>query len=289
MTRGMASAATRPILGLANRPQLQSLRGLVGQGMTPKPAAGPLIADFAPGLAIHGYSFRKIRSAYVGPSCRLLRVSDSAERDFGFTSQDYIDIPAINAWLDGSSAKIVRWYDQIGSINWRDEGASRPDLVISGSRAWANTINAGGFLGGPSLSSWAALVVGRPYGTGQFRTLFWTAPSNSAVMLNQFNTNLGKFDGSFVQFGTQTWGNGENASVYLNFLSNPVTGSKNNNAAGSAGSHNATREPNGLGINPDTGGVQPFGRIDEVLFFSADLPVGLQTVLNANQASFYGI
>jgi hypothetical protein len=119
--------------------------------------------------------------------------------------------------------------------------------------------------------------------------VFWTAAFNSAVLIENGSNRFGRFEPSFVQFGSETWASGENASFYLNFMGNPVTASKNNGVAGSAGTHSATRAPNGLGLNPDAGGIQPFGRMDEVILFNADLPSDLRAALNANHRAFYGI
>ena len=249
------------------------------------------IADQARGFAVNGWSFRKIRAAYMGPCCRLVRSSDGAQADFGFTPQNYVDIGAINTWLGGASPEVEIWYDQIGSTNWVSTFSTtsdRPNLVISGSRVWVETINAGGFTGGPSLSTWTALMVGRPQASS-WRTVFWSAAFNAPVLIQDGTANFGRFQGSFVQFGSQTWAAGENASFYLNFMGDPVTASKNNGAAGSAGNHTASRVPNGLGLNPDAGGIQPFGRIDEVVMFNADLPSDLRIALNANHRAFYGI
>jgi hypothetical protein len=249
------------------------------------------IADQARGFGIHGWSFRKLRANYTGPCCRLVRSSDGAQSNFGFTPQGYVDIAAINTWLGGASAKIEIWYDQIGSTNWVSTfgtTGNRPNLVISGNRVWVETITAGGFTGGPNLSTWTALVVGRPQPTN-WRTVFWTAAFNSPVLIEDGSNRFGRFEPSFVQFGSETWASGENASFYLNFMGNPVTASKNNGTAGSAGTHSSTRAPNGFGLNPDEGGIQPFGRFDEVVFFNADLPSDLRAALNANHRAFYGI
>jgi hypothetical protein len=249
------------------------------------------IADQARGFGVNGWAFRKLLASYTGPCCRLVRSSDNAQSDFGFTPQGYVDISAINTWLGGASAEKEIWYDQIGSTNWVSTFGTtgdRPNLVISGSRVWVETIVAGGFTGGPSLSAWTALVVGRPQ-PSSWRTVFWTAANNSPVLIENGSDRFGRFDGSFTQFGSETWASAENASFYLNFMGNPVTASKNNGAASSAGTHSATRAPNGLGLNPDTGGIQPFGRIDEVVLFNADLPTDLRAALNANQRAFYSI
>lgn len=293
MTSGLPPTAIRPILGLVNRSQIQSLRGLRGQRMSPKPPEAPtLFADLATGFAVNGWSFRKLRTAYTGACCRLVRSSDNAQSDFGFTPQGYVDIAAINLWLNGATAKIQTWYDQIGSTNWVSTFSTtsdRADLIISESRVWVNFIAAGGFQGGPSLSAWTAFLVGRPNPVGDYRTVFWNAGGNTPVLLNNSGDSFGRFESGFVQFGTQTWRSGENASIYLNFMGNPVTSVKNNDSTESGGNHTVSRVPNCLGLNPDTGGIQPFGRMDEVVFFNADLSPNLRTALNANQASFYRI
>lgn len=286
MTRGLVTNTTRRLFGLV--PQL--VRGFVGQAMASKPLTlSAPIADLSSGLAVNGWSFRKIRDAYTGPCVRLLRISDSAQLDFRFTAQNYVDVEAINTWLGASSARVVNWYDQIGSNNWNSAGTNPPDLVISGPRVWVN-INTGSFFdNGPSLTAWTALVVGRPFPAGEWRTLFWNAAFNSPILIENSSTRIGRFQSGFAQFGSQTWGGGENASFYLDCMTTLMEAVKNNGPSDSVTTASASVVPNVLGANNDSGGIQPWGRIDELVFFNAKLNSGLRSALNANQRDFYGV
>lgn len=56
---------------------------------------------------------RKVRTAYAGAAIRVLRNSDNAQADIGFTSAGDLDIAAANAF--GSNLKVVKIYDQSGA------------------------------------------------------------------------------------------------------------------------------------------------------------------------------
>ena len=56
---------------------------------------------------------RRVRSGYVGPLFRLIRLSDNAERDVGFDSgTGLIDETGLAAWIGNGQAEVILWYDQ---------------------------------------------------------------------------------------------------------------------------------------------------------------------------------
>lgn len=61
------------------------------------------------------YSMRVLESDYEGPLVKLRRASDNKYMDFGWASNDIVDVAAINAWRQGSEVFIVIWYDQSNS------------------------------------------------------------------------------------------------------------------------------------------------------------------------------
>lgn len=61
------------------------------------------------------YSVRKLFDSYTGPQLKIRRSSDNLVQDFYFNkngvSAEY------EAWIGGSTATIVKWYDQSGKGN----------------------------------------------------------------------------------------------------------------------------------------------------------------------------
>lgn len=91
-----------------------------------------LLLDLYPSASV-AYSFRKIRSAYTGFSCRVRRSSDNAEQDIGFVS-NYLDTASLSSFVGAGNGFITRWYDQ--SLNVIDavqtSGSIQYQIVTSG-------------------------------------------------------------------------------------------------------------------------------------------------------------
>lgn len=66
-----------------------------------------LVDDFA-----DIYSMFRIRKGYTGYCRHVLRTSDNAERDIGFTAGGFYNIKEEIAWAAGSSTRVLRWYNQ---------------------------------------------------------------------------------------------------------------------------------------------------------------------------------
>lgn len=58
------------------------------------------------------YSMFRIRKGYTGYCRRVLRTSDNAERDIGFTAGGFYNIKEEINWAAGSSTRVLRWYNQ---------------------------------------------------------------------------------------------------------------------------------------------------------------------------------
>lgn len=85
-----------------------------------------LLADLVTGT-IHGlYSVRLARAAYTGGLLRIKRSSDNAQLD---VPSDYA---GVSAWIGGSSATVVKWYDQSGSAAHLDYAGSEPTFTLAG-------------------------------------------------------------------------------------------------------------------------------------------------------------
>jgi len=90
-----------------------------------------LLNDF-PSAQI-AYSFRKLRSAYVGNCIKVRRSSDNTTLDIGFAS-NVLDQSALSTFVGGGNGFIEIWYDQSGNANnmVQNTAANQPQIVISG-------------------------------------------------------------------------------------------------------------------------------------------------------------
>ncbi|MBK8583237.1 MAG: hypothetical protein IPL86_15900 [Flavobacteriales bacterium] len=85
------------------------------------------IMDGIPGLDLDNsdiYSMFRLRAGYTGYCRRVMRLSDSAELDVGFTAGGLYDIKKEIEWAGGSSTIVIRWYNQSGS-------GSRPAYLLN--------------------------------------------------------------------------------------------------------------------------------------------------------------
>jgi hypothetical protein len=85
-----------------------------GINSVPPPPSYAYVLDDYPTNALYAFSFRKLRSAYAGPCCRIRRSSDNAETDIGFNG-NYIDEAAMSAFIGADNAFYTKWYDQTGN------------------------------------------------------------------------------------------------------------------------------------------------------------------------------
>jgi len=59
------------------------------------------------------YSLEKRRSDFDGDVLRVKRMSDGAEKNFGFDGNGELEINAIESWLGSSDGKATKWYSQL--------------------------------------------------------------------------------------------------------------------------------------------------------------------------------
>ncbi len=78
---------------------------------------------------------RKLISGYVGSACNIVRASDSATTDIGFTATGEFDVATATTFKGASTIKVVTWYDQSGNGRNVTMGtdARRPTLNLSNS------------------------------------------------------------------------------------------------------------------------------------------------------------
>ncbi len=77
------------------------------------------------------YSMFRIRKGYAGYCRRVLRTSDNAERDIGFTAGGFYNIKEEIAWAAGSSTRVLRWYNQSLGAGAHPDYLSMPSLSDS--------------------------------------------------------------------------------------------------------------------------------------------------------------
>jgi hypothetical protein len=125
--------------------------------------------------AAAAYGFRRLRSAYAGPAIRIIRDSDQAQADIGFTATGDFNTTTAAAHCAAANCYLMTAYDQTGNGRHATQAAagSRPYLQFNciGGRPCASSTWTGIGLNSASVS-WAAgpvslSVVGRrTTGTG---------------------------------------------------------------------------------------------------------------------------
>lgn len=72
--------------------------------------------DLFPGAVTAAYGVRRLRRSYSGPCLRLRRTNDNAEMDFGFNSDNLLDVAAIAAWQSNDALlRTITQYDLNGT------------------------------------------------------------------------------------------------------------------------------------------------------------------------------
>jgi len=123
---------------------------IIGKGGGAAPFVGLL--DTYSGAAA-AYSLRQLRAAYSGDAIRVRRLSDNAELNIGFVSNE-LDTSALTTFASGTDAFVTTWYDQSGSgyNALQTTATSQPQIVSSGSvllengKAAINFLNSKEFL-----------------------------------------------------------------------------------------------------------------------------------------------
>jgi trimeric autotransporter adhesin len=298
MTRGLVTAATRPLLGLAD----QRLRGLVGQRMVARPTSTEIV--FTPPLdqispASAAFSLRRIRSAYTGPAVRVRRFSDNAEADIGFTSSGNLNTFDLLAFCGISSGFDATWYDQSG--NGRN-------LTQATQAAQPRIVNAGmvDVLGGvPALvfdavddfmtaASWG--TISQPFSHNGVISTGASYPSFPSVVSTETGTPATTtfIETNFAALVMNAGNNGPQAAIGFNeravFTSIYNGGSsviaKNGTASGAVnpGSDGWA----GVRLNGKAGTFAGL-RFQEVVLFDSALSTTDRQLLERNQGAYYGI
>ncbi len=119
-------------------------RGLyMGMTSRPMPTASSFtgLLDTYPSAAF-AFSFRKLRSAYLGSAVKIRESGGNTEADIGFDGSGNFDTAAAASFIGGNTGFIKTWYDQSG--NGID--------VTQSTTANQPTYNAAGFISKPAMS-----------------------------------------------------------------------------------------------------------------------------------------
>ena len=182
---------------------------------TPLASAAAQIVDAVGGVApATCYGTLLLKSNYAGKAINVIRASDGTTTDIGFVNGK-LDTAALDAFLSGTTGKVVTLYDQSGGgFNaTQTNDANRPSIgttVIGGHRcisfdgSIANvnkffTLPAGVALERSTLSTFA---IGEPHGA-QTRTGFFEFGSNISTFWNE-GEQIVSGAGTTTVYGLQT-------------------------------------------------------------------------------------
>ena len=166
------------------------------------------LADYSSDSPVLALSTRRINSGYTGPLIRLRRSSDSTEQDFGsgLGMGETIDYSAIDTFLKGSTAHVVKWYDQSGrGRDLQQQTASRQPTFDAG----ATTGRAVKFSGASDVHlSSATQVSGGFFSSGPAVSIHHATDNND----NGFCTNMSlstapHSNGNITYFRTNRYSN----------------------------------------------------------------------------------
>lgn len=145
------------------------------------------------------YSLRRLLTSYsTNKLINIVRASDSATTDIGFTSTGAFDTAAATTFCNATTCKVITWYDQSGNTANLTQGtdANRPSLVFNCLgvnpcvRFSSNTISiaaAGNITPATGLVS-INVTANRSSGTGAFTLLRENAINNRMSSPASINT-----------------------------------------------------------------------------------------------------
>lgn len=185
-------------------------------------------------------------------------------------------------------AKLHAWYDA-GDLNtisaasgalsaWRDKSGFGHDGSMTGTVTYSypsasvpiNGNNSVAVTGMPTAYDFFAVTA--PNGTSFYRDLIFNGQNSQIIVLQTGTSNLGTWDGSFKQAGTQTWTAGAVGQMHMVFsATNAISMSRDGNAlAACAGVSSATSTTPTL-MNHSSNGLQGWGTVYEMMFTSVSL------------------
>jgi hypothetical protein len=245
------------------------------------------------------YSFRKLRSAYVGPAVRIRRASDNAELDInflgctGFTGCP-IDTAAANAHCAATTCFVRTLYDQsgIGRDIVQASAASQPGLQFNciGALPCTRVPTAGGafMLSGASITPATgvlsiSMVASRSTGVGSGAVIFRANGATGNRVLSAGANTWNLSNNTVTLGGAATDGVAHAYQGVINGASS-VVNVDGTETTGSLTPVNVTAGT--LGIAGLAGSV--FDTMEIVLWDNVVNDAAVRTFLRNNQKSFWG-
>lgn len=276
-----------------------------GMGATP-PFTGVL--DKLTAAPVAAWSLRRLGSHYTGPSINVLRDSDNATRDIGFTPAGDLDLATLRAFVGSANGYVTSWYDQSGNaLHLSQSMTARQPLIVTG--GVVNSLSPGsrqpGILASATASSIQELVAsgnklnlsqpftrssvnGIPAGAASSSFFILTGSTNTSIIaLNAVNLKYQMVDYSAVLTSGKTVGAGNANCVTENY--NATSSSivvNNGTTSGSTGSGGDGINLTAVGaLSEIAGATAIFG---EVIQFGALLSSADQSALTNNQMAYWG-
>lgn len=172
------------------------------------------VLDLISVIAAIAYGLRRLYGSWFGAAIRVMRSSDNAELDIGFTRRDELDVVTLLAFVGSGNGDIVIWYDQSGNGRHAVSlAASRPRIVSNGA-----VITEGGrpLISFDGLTQFLSLPPsGAPTQNSSLIGVFQTtnAVAGSAGLINIAHNASGNPE---IRFGVGTGGGTTNYRAYWN-------------------------------------------------------------------------
>ena len=95
--------------------------------------AGPPLDEIGGQRPVAAYGTRRLTAAYAGPALGVVRATDGAALDIGFTQSGGLDEMLLSAFCALTECRVARWYDQSGHGNdaTQEDAAARPAIRLS--------------------------------------------------------------------------------------------------------------------------------------------------------------
>lgn len=256
---------------------------------------------------VNVFSTRKAIPNYSGPLFRLYRSSDGKIQDFYPVSRlvgSTVSSSQVNAWLNGSSASVLIWYDQSGNgnhatapfadlspsvglqpafllncvnsmpcVSFNGANAMQANSPVNGATAqYILTVNAPASHMSNPFVNWA-------FCCGQSTLQAWANDTYSASPTNSSNVRVYQQDG--------VWG--ANAGLFTSTSIDAVTNGVR--VATQSATSTAVNYPfrNNLSLGFQTFGSYYTGKVAEVMIGTGVMSVAQAQSIQADQMAFWGI
>jgi hypothetical protein len=250
------------------------------------------------------YSVRKAVPGYAGNAFRVIRASDSAEQDIGFSGDDY-DTAAVASFCSGTTGHVKSLYDQSG--NGRDiaTGAGTSGVIVysagaiftrSGKNAW-NWNGSGTQFNLPAATIFTTVSVGAVAynsSTGGSQRTIVGGVNAGAPQLGIYNpTPATLFLNRQNQANLITAGITPSAGLHTFYFAggtsaaNQTIGCDGSDVTGGGGGSYA-QGVRSIGMKTDTSAEKWDDGISELVYYERILTSTERADLQANQKTYFG-